>query len=211
MATRSMPTLSWRPARKATLSLLPTPSVDETSTGWRNFGGIFTKAAKAPMPPSTSGRDVARASGAIRRPASSPASMSTPAARYVRGSMHFLLLKQPELGTCLGSDADLVVAGEARVTELRGVATRRLQHAFQREIADRIGADVAPDLLDGVAGADQLLPRRRVDAVIAGPLDRRGRGPPVGRFLGRPPADSPHPPSGRPPPRSVVARHTTPG
>src|SRR2546421_5043010 len=126
--------------------------------------------------------------------------MSTPAARYVRGSIHFLLLKHPELGTCLGSDADLVVAGEARVTELRGVATRRLQHAFQREIADRIGADVAPDLLDGVAGADQLLPRRRVDAVIAGPLDRRGRRPHVGLFCARTPDHPPQPSAGRPPP-----------
>ena len=37
--------------------------------------------AKAPMSPSTSGRYVARAHGASRRTASSPASMSTPAAR----------------------------------------------------------------------------------------------------------------------------------
>src|SRR5258706_10114653 len=34
---------------------------------------------------STSGRKVALASGAMRRTASSPASMSTPASRYVRG------------------------------------------------------------------------------------------------------------------------------
>src|SRR5437899_2118598 len=191
MATRSMPTLSWRPARKATLSLLPTPSVDETSTGWRNFGGILTKAAKAPMPPSTSGRDVVRASGTIRRTASSPASMSTPAALYVRGSMSFLRLKQPELGTRLGPDPDLVVAGEARVTELCGVAARRFEHAFQREVAERIGADVAADLLDAVAGPDQLLPRRRVDAVEARPLDRRRRDPHVD-LAGTGAPDHPH-------------------
>ena len=39
------------------------------------------------MPPSTSGRCVDAASGAIRRTTSSPARMSTPAARYVRGSI----------------------------------------------------------------------------------------------------------------------------
>src|SRR5262249_9772243 len=90
----------------------------------------------------------------------------------------FLRLKQRELGTRLGPDAHLVVAGEARVAELARVATRRLQHALQREVAERIRADVAPDLVDGVAGPDQLLPRRRVDPVVAGPLDRRRRDPP---------------------------------
>src|SRR5712691_4569276 len=102
----------------------------------------------------------------------SPASMSTPAARYVRGSIRLLRLEQPELGARLGRHADTVVAGEARVTEMRGVGAGRFQHAFQREVAEAIGAHVAADLLDAVAGADQLLPRRRVDAVVTGPLDR---------------------------------------
>src|SRR5205809_4969127 len=136
MATRSMPTVSWRPARKATLSLLPTPSVDETSTGWRNFGGIFTKAAKAPMPPSTSGRKVAFASGAMRRTASSPASMSTPASRYVRGFIA-LDVEEVELGRGVRLDADLVGTGEAGVTEARGIAAGRLEHSLQGEIAER--------------------------------------------------------------------------
>ena len=35
MATRSMPTVSCRSAMKATFSLVPTPSVQDTSTGSR--------------------------------------------------------------------------------------------------------------------------------------------------------------------------------
>ena len=35
MATRSMPIVSNRPAARATIALVPTPSVDDTSTGWR--------------------------------------------------------------------------------------------------------------------------------------------------------------------------------
>ena len=58
----------------AILSLVPTPSVEETSTGSWKPKGTRQKAAKAPMPPSTSGRRVDAASGAMRRTTSSPAS-----------------------------------------------------------------------------------------------------------------------------------------
>jgi len=81
MATRSMPTVSWRLARQAIFSLEPTPSVDETMTGSRYFDGRPTRLANPPTPPITSARLVARASGTMRRTASSPASMSTPASR----------------------------------------------------------------------------------------------------------------------------------
>jgi hypothetical protein len=37
--TRSSPTVPWRPAMKATLSLVPTPSVLATNTGFRAPGG----------------------------------------------------------------------------------------------------------------------------------------------------------------------------
>src|SRR2546426_7887431 len=107
------------------------------------------------MPPSTSGRNVVRASGAIRRTASSPASMSTPASRYVRGFIA-LDVEEVELGRGLGLDADLVGAGEAGVTEARGIAARRLQHAVERQIAERVGAQVAADLPDVVAWPPQL-------------------------------------------------------
>src|SRR3989449_11014921 len=125
------------------------------------------------MPPSTSGRNVVRASGAIRRTASSPASMSTPASRYVRGFIA-LDVEEVELGRGLGLDADLVGAGEAGVTEARGIAARGLQHAVERQIAQRGGAQVAADLLDVVAGTAQLPSRRRVHGVGTTPPGPRG-------------------------------------
>src|SRR2546428_2262514 len=147
------------------------------------------------MPPSTSGRNVAFASGAIRRTTSSPASMSTPASRYVRGFIA-LDVEEVELGRGLGLDADLVGAGEAGVTEARGIAARRLQHAVERQIAERVGAQVAADLLDVVAGPDQLLARRRVDSVVKPPLDRPRPEPHMGPS-GPPRAGPAHAPSAR--------------
>src|SRR5215813_1923421 len=133
------------------------------------------EAGKAPMPPSTSGRRVEAASEAIRRMASSPAAMSTPASRYVSGSMNSeLRFEQFQLSDVPGVEPDLVLPGEARVTEMTGVVARGLEHAVQREIAERIGAEVPLDLLHLVAGPDELLARRRVDAVVARPLDGRG-------------------------------------
>src|SRR5256886_5918369 len=170
------------------------------------------------MPPSTSGRNVAFASGAIRRTTSSPASMSTPASRYVRGFIA-LDVEEVELGRGLGLDADLVGAGEAGVTEARGIAARRLQHAVERQIAERVGAQVAADLLDVVAGPDQLLARRRVDAVVTRPLDRRRRDPPLDPAgapgsghahdlsAGGPPPE----PGGRPPPPPCPPAPRAPG
>src|SRR6185503_2113185 len=128
------------------------------------------------MPPSTSGRKVPHARGPMRRTASSPASMSTPASRYVNGFMRATSgVEETKLRCWLGLDADAVGAREAGVAEVRRVGAGRLQHAVEREIAERVGGQVAADLLDRVAGADQLLARRRVDAVVARPLDgRRG-------------------------------------
>src|SRR5918994_2187488 len=48
IATRSMPMVSWRSAAKASLSLVPTPSVPDTSTGCRYFFGISNSAPAAP-------------------------------------------------------------------------------------------------------------------------------------------------------------------
>src|SRR5438034_2485794 len=189
IATRSIPTVSCRPARKATWSLVPTPSVDDTRTGSRNFDGTLTKLAKPPMPPMTSGRFVARASGAIRRTASSPASMSTPDSRQVSGFTS--AFEEPELGRRLRLDAHAVVSREARVAELARVGAGRLQHAVERQVAKGVGGEVAADFLGVVARADQLLPRRGIDAVVARPLDRRRRDPHV--HLARPGApDHPH-------------------
>src|SRR5438552_2403837 len=72
-------------------------------------------------------------------------------------------------------EADTILPGEAGVAEVGRIVARRLEHAVEREIAERIGGEVFLDLGDLVARADQLLPRRRVDAVVTGPLDgRRG-------------------------------------
>src|SRR5438552_5396230 len=208
MATRSMPTVSWRPARQATFSLDPTPSVDETMTGSRYFDGRPTRLAKPPTPPITSARFVARASGMMRRTASSPASMSTPASRYVSGFTS--ALEEAELWRRLGRDTHAVVAGEARVAELPGVRAGRLEHAVERKIAERVGAEVATDLLGAVARADQLLARRRVDAVVAGPLDRRRRDPHVD-LLGAGGADHSHDlPARRSPHDGIVDDHHAP-
>ena len=84
------------------------------------------------------------------------------------------LVLEHELARLLG-DRDRVLAVEARAAERPCGATGGRDHPFEREVAERIGADVRADLLDGEVGRDQLLPRRHVDAVEARPLDRRAR------------------------------------
>src|SRR5206468_8735074 len=137
---------------------------------------MVTKAAKAPMPPSTSGRRVEAASGPMRRTASSPAPMSTPASRYVSGSMNSKLrFEQSELSDVPGVEADLILPGEAGVAEVGRIVTGGLEHPVEREIAERVGGQVSLDLFHLVARPDQLLAGRRVDAVVARPLDGRRR------------------------------------
>src|SRR5713226_164452 len=61
------------------------------------------------------------------------------------------------------------------MAEMMRIGARGLEHPFEGEIAEGIGAQVALDLVRFVAGADQLFPRGRVDSVVARPLDgRRG-------------------------------------
>ena len=47
--------------------------------------------------------------------------------------------------------------------------SHRLAQPLEREVAQRVGGDVAGDLVGRVGGGDELLARRRVDAVVAGP------------------------------------------
>src|SRR6202795_2536173 len=128
------------------------------------------------MPPKTSWRVVEAARRAIRRTAKSPAPMSTPADRYVSGSMNSglrveeLQLRQPPV-----IEADLVLPREASVAEMGRIVAGGLEHAVQREVAERVRAEILLDLRHLVARPDQLLAGRRVDAVIAGPLDGRRR------------------------------------
>src|SRR4030095_511020 len=137
---------------------------------------MVTKAAKAPMPPSTSGRRVEAASGPIRRTASSPAPMSTPASRYVSGSMNSKLrFEQSELSDVPSVEADLVLSGKARMAEVARVIAGGLEHPVQREVAERVRGEVALDFRHLVTRPDQLLSGRRVNGVIARPLDGRRR------------------------------------
>src|SRR3989442_5132761 len=157
------------------------------------------------MPLRTSGRNVARASGAMRRTASSPASMSTPASRYVKRVIR-LRVEEGELRRRLRRDAHAVVPGETGMAELRRIGAGGLQHALQGEIAERVRGEVSPDLLDVVAGSDELLARRRVDPVVAGPLDRWGRDAHV--HLARPgAADHLHDLAARGPAHDGVVHH----
>ena len=81
MATRSMPTVSWRSSMRASAILVPTPSVDDASSGFRYFAvSSANSPAKPPRPPTTSGRLVFSTAAFISVTARSPASMSTPEA-----------------------------------------------------------------------------------------------------------------------------------
>src|ERR1700678_961777 len=68
---------------------------------------------------------------------------------------------EPHLTAVRGREGDRVLAGEARVAMAVASAQRR-KHAVEREVAQRIGGDVARDLVDRMAGRDELAPRGRV-------------------------------------------------
>src|SRR5438552_14241244 len=80
-----------------------------------------------------------------------------------------------------------VVAREAGVAEVRRISPGRAQHAVERQIAERIYAQVRADLRDTVVRRDQLLLAGRVDAVIAR-LGARRRRHAYGRPRGTGPA-----------------------
>src|SRR5260364_151903 len=63
IATKSCPIAACRPSCAASLSLVPTPSAPDTSTGSRYFLGTSKSAPKPPMPLSTPSRRVRRARG----------------------------------------------------------------------------------------------------------------------------------------------------
>ena len=82
---------------------------------------------------------------------------------------------------------------EKQAWQKRAVAAGRVEHPLEREVAQRVHAEVAADLLVAVVGGDQLLAGRRVDAVVAGPGDRR-RGEPEVHLAGAGRADHLHQP-----------------
>src|SRR6185503_7204606 len=62
---------------------------------------------------------------------------------------------------------------EARIAVLARCAGRNIQHAVEAQIGETVGRDVLPNLFSGVAGRDEFLSGRRVDAVETGRDDRR--------------------------------------
>ena len=83
MPTRSMPIVSYRPSLLAMTTLVPTPSVEVASSGWRIAVSLAASNSPAnpPRPPITSGPAVRSIDARIRSTARSPAAMSTPASR----------------------------------------------------------------------------------------------------------------------------------
>ena len=69
---------------------------------------------------------------------------------------------------------DRVLAGEAGGAETFARLAGGVDHAVFGNVGQRVGADGLGDLLDGGAVGDQFRPGGEVDAVEAGPLDRRG-------------------------------------
>ncbi len=79
-----MPTVSCLSSACAIAILVPTPSVEDASTGSFHLSSFSENSpANPPTPPSTSGRVARSACGLSSSTAWSPASMLTPAAAYV--------------------------------------------------------------------------------------------------------------------------------
>ena len=94
------------------------------------------------------------------------------------------------------SVAERVAAGEAGVAVVLGGRADRLVDAVEREVGERVGAEVLGDLVDRPLVGDHLLARRHVDAVVAGVADRR-RGDPQVDLLGAGVAQHPDDLAGR--------------
>src|SRR5437016_3927286 len=70
-----------------------------------------------------------------------------------------------------------IISGEARIAELVAMLAgiqKRVQ-TLPAQIAERIRADIAPDLIDRMRRGEQLLASRRVDAVKARMRSGRSR------------------------------------
>src|SRR5450759_1431964 len=122
--------------------------------------------AKPPRPPTTSGRRVEATASRIRATARSPASTSTPAARYAsRRAGARIPEGTPPPSSATGAAAfleDELAAGRA-VRDGLGVPAveageaepvvrqvERREDAANREVAQRVGADEVADLVHGM-------------------------------------------------------------
>src|SRR5574340_1249542 len=124
MATRSWPTVSCLLSSKASLSLVPTPSVPDTSTGSLYLAESWNRAPNPPMPPSTSGRMVFLAKGlALGRGRRALADLHRLDARGEHRVPDVVVVARGELGlgnaarrAAHGADAQ-ALAGGARAAE----------------------------------------------------------------------------------------------
>src|SRR3954471_3355288 len=78
-----------------------------------------------------------------------------------------------QLGLAMVSGGDAVFAGPAGGAVAVAGAADGGEHAVEREIGEAVRLDVLADLLQAVAGRDQLVAGGGVDPVVAGPLGRR--------------------------------------
>src|SRR5680860_1094468 len=86
-------------------------------------------------------------------------------------------LLERELAVGVGGALEGVLAGEAGIAVRATLAADRLVDALQREVGQRVAAQLLGDLLDRAVVGHHLLLGRHVDPVVAGVADRR-RGDP---------------------------------
>ena len=163
IATRSMPDRVVAAERAAAIAVfVPTPSVETTRTGSRSRAGIATRRPNPPRPPRTSGRRVDSTAPRISSTARSPAATSTPAVdvgavgRSVTPSAPADQQRRPasssmnlRLAASYGHGLR-VVAVEAGEAEPLVRQVERGEHAADRQVAERVGADELADLLERV-------------------------------------------------------------
>src|SRR5258707_653293 len=80
-----------------------------------------------------------------------------------------------QLGLAVVAGSDAVLARPTGGAVAVAGAADGGEHAVEREVGEAVRFDVLADLLDAVAGRDQLVAGGSVDPVVAGPLGgRRG-------------------------------------
>ena len=163
-----------RPVRRAISSLVPTPSVAAASS---RPSPIEKSPANPPTTSATSGRRAGGKVGDQRDGLGGGLGVDAGAAVGVAHAQpvgSWSWSSSTNLPASSGISIGYSPSKHARQNE-SFVAACGLDHALEREVAERVGADVGADLLHGEVGRDQLLAGRHVDAVEARPLQRRAR------------------------------------
>src|SRR5581483_9999290 len=167
------PTRSWAPATRA-WSAPPTPT-SRTSRRW-TWSRTSVRCPARRRRPTEASTTSAPAFDACAGPGSRAATR-----RAGRRPLRADEAQLAQARRLLGGDG--IATREAGVAEAAPLGARRrrvgarpldrLVEPLEGHVAQRVGADELADLLDAVAGSDQLLARGRVDAVAAGALGRR--------------------------------------